>query len=64
MAEEDEIKTQMLTKAKWLPPVDDVNLLPIEGVEEGTRCFVDSEANDEEEVWVFTDGRWVHLETL
>ncbi|MEZ4318362.1 MAG: hypothetical protein R3F61_12700 [Myxococcota bacterium] len=64
MADEEDIKTQLLTKAKWLPPVDHVDQLPTEGVEEGTRVFVDCEEADNEEVWVFQDGSWVHLDSL
>jgi hypothetical protein len=64
VSDEDQIKTQVMTKAKWLPPVESIDQLPLEDVEEGTRCFVDSDERDDEEVWEFKDGRWVHLDTL
>lgn len=59
MASEDDIKTQLLTRVKWLPPVDTLDELPQDGVAEGTRCFVGPEDADVEEVREFRGGRWV-----
>jgi hypothetical protein len=61
VAHDDEAKTQLLTRAKWLPPVERIDQLPTEGVEEGTRCFVDGDVDEaaDEEVWEFRGGRWV-----
>lgn len=65
MANDDEAKTQLLTRVKWLPPVETPDQLPTEGVEEGTRCFVDGpDAANEEEVWEFRDGRWVRTTVI
>jgi len=64
LAEQDELETQIMTKANWLPPVERLEQLPVEGVEEGTRCFVEPDDGDFEEVWVFRSGAWVHIDTL
>ncbi len=61
---EDDIQTQLMTRASWLPPVADVSELPIEGVAEETRCFVDPDDAEDEEVWVFRQGKWHHIDTL
>lgn len=60
----DEVKTQLMTKANWLAPVERVDQLPTHGVSEGTRCFVDADDAEFEEVWEFKAGAWVLMDTL
>lgn len=62
MMEEDEVSTQLITKLNWLQPVERVEDLPVEGVPDGSMCFV--EADGEEEVWQFVDGVWVRVDML
>lgn len=63
--DEDLIKTQMITKIRWLPPVETTDQLPVDGVEEGTHCFVEGPDHEgEEEVWKFEGGRWVREDSL
>lgn len=59
---EDDIETRMMTKAPWLPPVSSPELLPTEGVREGTMCYVEGEVSGDEEVWEFSDGRWSRID--
>ncbi|MCA9571971.1 MAG: hypothetical protein KC656_29235 [Myxococcales bacterium] len=61
--EEDAIKTQLMTRTRWLPPVEKVQDLPIDGVTEGTRCFVDGDG-EVEEVREFRQGIWVIVDAL
>ena len=64
MAHEDDIQTQLMTRNSWLPPVSHVDELPIDGVAEETRCFVDPDDAEVEEVWVFRHGKWHLIDTL
>lgn len=65
MNEEDDIKTVLIQKLKWLPPVASLADLPGEGVEEGTHCFVEGpETEGEEQIWQFTGGAWVQIDDL
>lgn len=64
MTDQDAIKTQMMTRTKWLPPVDQVGLLPIEGVADGTRCFVATDDEDVEDVYEYQDGIWIVVDQL
>lgn len=61
--EPDDVKTVLIQKLKWLPPVDSVDDLPTQGVEEGTHCFVEGDDEDEE-IWQFTDQRWIRIDQL
>lgn len=63
--DQDQIKTQLITKIRWLSPVASADDLPVEGVEEGMHCFVEGPENDgEEEIWAFEDGKWVRIDEL
>jgi hypothetical protein len=63
--DEDQIKTQLITKMRWLSPVKRAEDLPTADVEEGMHCFVEGEGDDgEEEIWAFEDGRWVQIDEL
>ncbi len=58
---EDDIETRVITKANWLPPVASEYELPVEGIADGTLCYVEADDADEEETWEFTEGRWHHV---
>jgi hypothetical protein len=63
--DEDAIKTQLITKIKWLAPVSHPDELPLDGVEDGAHCFVEGEADDaEEEIWMFRAGAWTRIDEL
>lgn len=63
--DQDSIKTQLITKIRWLSPVKSVDDLPIEGVEDGMHCFVEGPEDDgEEEIWAFEDGKWTQVDAL
>ena len=61
MPDEDAIKTHVMTRANWLPPVENVDQLPLADVGEGTRCFVDPDGEEDEQIWEFRQGRWVRV---
>jgi len=63
--DEDQIKTQLITKMRWISPVKHPHELPTEGVEEGMHCFVEGASDDgEEEIWAYQDGEWVRIDEL
>ncbi len=63
--DQDQIKTQMITKIRWLSPVESATDLPSEGVEEGMHCFVEGPKNDgEEEIWAYAAGKWERVDEL
>jgi len=65
MADQDDIKTVLIQKLRWLPPVKRVDQLPQDDVEEGSHCFVEGPDTDgEEQIWQFTEGRWVQIDDL
>ena len=59
---EDDIETRVIQKVKWLPPVESQADLPLEGIAEGTMCYVEGDLTGEEEVWEFRDGAWHRLD--
>ena len=64
-ADPDQVKTQLMQKIRWLPPVQSVHDLPVEGVAPGMHCFVESDdAEADEEIWAFNDGQWTRVDTL
>lgn len=64
-ASEDDIPTRRIQKVDWLPPVTRTEDLPIDGVLEGTMCFVEGpDGEGEEEVWEFHAGGWRRIDTL
>lgn len=65
MDDEDQIKTQLITKIRWLSPVARAEDLPTAGVEEGAHCFVEGPGDDsDEEIWMFRAGAWVRVDEL
>jgi hypothetical protein len=58
---EDDIETRVISRANWLPPVASPEELPTDGVADGTMCYVEADDADEEQVWEFTGGAWVHI---
>jgi hypothetical protein len=63
--DQDQIKTQLITKIRWLSPVPSVDDLPVDGVEEGMHCFDEGPEDDgEEEIWAFEEGKWVRVDEL
>ena len=62
MSDEDDVSTQLITKLDWIKPVATTADLPKGGVKEGTMCFV--EAEGEEEIWKFTQGKWERVDEL
>ena len=47
--------TVRFDEIRWLPPVESVNLLPVEGVSDGALCYVQGE----DAVYTLTNGIWV-----
>ena len=65
MNDEDQIKTQLITKIRWLPPVERQDQLPTQGVEEGAHCFVEGPDHEsDEEIWMYKDGAWIRIDEL
>ncbi len=62
---QDDIETMRIEKLVWLPPVRSPTQLPVEGVCDGTLCFVEGPEDDgAEEVWEFRDGAWRVIDNL
>lgn len=61
--EEDDIKTVLIQKLQWLPPVDTVSQLPPDAAE-GTHCFVEGPDTEGEEIWKVIGGAWVQVDEL
>lgn len=65
MDDQDLIKTQLITKIRWLSPVASAEELPTDGVEDGSHCFVEGPDGDaEEEIWMYEEGKWVRIDEL
>ena len=60
--EQDDISTRLIQKIPWLPPVANVDQLPLEDIAEGTMCFV--ETDGEEEIWFYVEGIWTRRDIL
>lgn len=52
--DQDDVETHIIGKLPWLPPVPRERDLPIDGVEDGTLCFVE----ELDVVYEFASGRW------
>jgi hypothetical protein len=63
--DQDQIKTQLITKIRWMAPVASAELLPTEDVQEGAHCFVEGvEGDAEEEIWMYAEGQWTRIDEL
>lgn len=60
--DEDDVKTVLYTKSAWLQPVESVDDLPTEGVEEGTKVLVGPESGDEDQTYQFFGGAWICID--
>jgi hypothetical protein len=61
----DDVKTVLIQKLVWLPPVASVDELPTDGVAPNTHCFVEGDDDDsEEEIWMYDGTKWVSVDQL